>query len=127
MLHQNSLDLMTITSNITSDKGRKSFQFSFAYAWRIPSNSGDKITHQSFLFFLQWKAYHLRIFSSAAYVKIQEETRTKLENQSQKCVLLGRGGTSCGLKVYNPIAKTVATSRDVQLDGEQPWKWSSEG
>ena len=78
-------------------------------------------------FFLQWKAYHLKFFCSAAYVKIQEETRTKLENQSQKCVLLGRGGTSCGLKVYNPIAKTVATSRDVQLDGEQPWKWSNEG
>jgi hypothetical protein len=71
--------------------------------------------------------YLLRIFGSAAYVKIQEETRTKLENQSQKCVLLGRGGTSCGYKVCNPFTKTVATSRDVQLDGEQLWKWSNEG
>ena len=71
--------------------------------------------------------YLLRIFGSAAYVKIQEETRTKLENQSQKCVLLGRGGTSCGYKVCNPFTKTVATSRDVQLDGEQLWKWSNKG
>lgn len=29
----------------------------------------------------------------------------KLENQSQKCVLLGRGETSCGFKVYNPSLK----------------------
>ena len=71
--------------------------------------------------------YLLRIFGSAAYVKIQEETRTKLEKQSQKCVLLGRGGTFSGLRAYNPITKKVATSRDFQLDGEQPWKWSNEG
>ncbi|KAK2999771.1 hypothetical protein RJ639_023300, partial [Escallonia herrerae] len=62
-----------------------------------------------------------------AYAKIQEERRTKLEDKSQKCILLGYGENSCGYKLYNPITKKVVMSRDVQFDEEQLWNWNDEG
>ncbi|KAK2974052.1 hypothetical protein RJ640_006244 [Escallonia rubra] len=64
---------------------------------------------------------------SVAYAKIQEERRTKLEDKSQKCILLGYGENSCGYKLYNPITKKVVMLRDVQFDEEQLWNWNDEG
>jgi len=61
---------------------------------------------------------HLRIFYSVAYAKIQEEKRTKLEDKSQKCILLGYGENSYGYKLYNPMTKKVTMSRDVKFDEE---------
>jgi len=69
---------------------------------------------------------HLRIFGSVAYAKIQEERRTKLEDKSQKCILLGYGENSHGYKLYNLMTKKVIMSRDVKFDEEQEWNWNSE-
>ena len=56
------------------------------------------------------------IFSSVAYAKIQEEKRTKLEDKSQKCILLGYRENLYGYKLYNPMTKKVIMSRDVKFD-----------
>jgi hypothetical protein len=69
---------------------------------------------------------HLRIFGSIAYAKIQDEKRTKLEDKSQKCILLGYGENSYGYKLFNPVTKKVIMSRDVRFDEEQEWNWSTE-
>jgi hypothetical protein len=49
----------------------------------------------------------LRIFGNAAYAKIQEEKITKLEDKSQKCILLGYGETLNDYKLHNPMTKKV--------------------
>jgi hypothetical protein len=64
---------------------------------------------------------HLRIFGSVACAKIQEEKRTKLEDKSQKCILLGYGENSYGYKLYNPMKKKVIMSKDVKFDKELKW------
>jgi len=69
---------------------------------------------------------HLRIFGSVAYAKIQEERRTKLEDKSQKCILLGYRQNLHGYKLYNPMTKKVIMSRDVKFDEEQEWSWNFE-
>ncbi|KAJ7010296.1 hypothetical protein NC653_000899 [Populus alba x Populus x berolinensis] len=69
---------------------------------------------------------HLRIFGSVAYAKIQEERRTKLEDKSQKCILLGYGENLHCYKLYNPMTKKMIMSRDVKFDEEQEWNWNFE-
>jgi hypothetical protein len=64
---------------------------------------------------------HLRIFGSVAYAKIQEEKRTKLEDKSLKCILLGYGENSYGYKLYNPMKKKVIMSKDVKFDKKLKW------
>ena len=64
---------------------------------------------------------HLRIFDSIAYAKIQEERRTKLEDKSHKCILLGYGENSYCYKLYNLMTKKMIMSRDVKFDEEQEW------
>ena len=44
------------------------------------------------------KVDHLRIFGSITFAKVQEEKLTKLEDKSQKCILLEYGENSSGYK-----------------------------
>ncbi|KAG6475793.1 hypothetical protein ZIOFF_065022 [Zingiber officinale] len=67
------------------------------------------------------KVDHLRIFGSVACTKVQKEKRTKLEDKSQKCILLGYCENASGYKLYNPITQKLMVSRDVKFDEEQAW------
>jgi hypothetical protein len=65
------------------------------------------------------KVDHIKILDNVAYARIQEKKRTKLEDKSQKHMLLGYGYNSCGYKLYNTITKNVVMSRDMQFEEEQ--------
>ena len=56
-------------------------------------------------------------------VHVPEERRTKLDNRSITCVLLGVSEESKGYKLFDPIAKRVVVSRDVIFEEEKQWDW----
>ncbi|KAG6503175.1 hypothetical protein ZIOFF_035486 [Zingiber officinale] len=71
------------------------------------------------------KVDHLRIFGSLAYAKVQEEKQTKLEDKSQKCILLSYCKNANGYKCYNSITQKLVVSKDLEFDEEQAWNWNN--
>ena len=59
---------------------------------------------------------HFRVFGCIAHVHVLEERRTKLDNRSITCVLLGVSEELKGYRLFDPVAKRVVVSRDVILD-----------
>ena len=70
------------------------------------------------------KVDYFRIFGFVAYVHIPEQRRTKLDNRSIKCVLLGVSEESKAYRLYDPVMKRIITSRDVIFEEEGKWNWN---
>lgn len=68
---------------------------------------------------------HFRIFGCIGYVHIPDVKRTKLDDKSIKCVLLGFSSESKAWKMYDPIEKKVHISRDVLFEEDKKWSWDS--
>ena len=64
---------------------------------------------------------HFRVFGCVAHVHIPDARRTKLENKSFCCVLLGVNEESKGYRLYDPVAKKIVTSRDIIFEEEKHW------
>ena len=48
---------------------------------------------------------HFRVFGCVAHVHVPNAKRTKLNNKSLECVLLGFSDESKGHKLYDPVSK----------------------
>ena len=66
---------------------------------------------------------HFRVFGCIAHVHVPEERRTKLDNRSITCVLLGVSEELKGYRLFDPVAKRVVVSRDVIFEEEKQWDW----
>jgi len=66
---------------------------------------------------------HFLVFGCLAHVHVPDAKRTKLEEKSIACVLLGVSEESKAYRLYNPIAKKIITSRDVVFEENKPWEW----
>ena len=49
--------------------------------------------------------------------------RTKLDDKSFKCVLLGRSEESKGYRLYDLVSNKVVVSRDVVFEENEGWNW----
>ncbi|BBH09623.1 ADP glucose pyrophosphorylase large subunit 1 [Prunus dulcis] len=67
---------------------------------------------------------HLRIFGSIAYSHIPDETRRKLDDKSEKCILVGYSEKAKAYKLFNPLTNKIIVSRDVKFNEEDAWNWS---
>lgn len=56
---------------------------------------------------------HCQIFECICYVHVPDVKRTKLEDKSTTCVLLSMSKGTKAYLMYDPIKKTIITSRDV--------------
>ena len=56
---------------------------------------------------------HLRVFGCKAFMHIQKEQRTKLDDKSMPCIFVGYGDEEFGYRLWDPIKKKVVRSRDV--------------
>uniref|UniRef100_A0A2N9G6A8 Integrase catalytic domain-containing protein n=5 Tax=Fagus sylvatica TaxID=28930 RepID=A0A2N9G6A8_FAGSY len=65
----------------------------------------------------------IKIDPTSAHVHVPEERRTKLDNRSITCVLLGVSEESKGYRLFDPVAKRVVVSRDVIFEEEKQWDW----
>jgi hypothetical protein len=68
---------------------------------------------------------HFRVFGCLAHVHVPEAKRTKLDNKSFVCVLLGVSEESKGYRLYDPIAKKIIISRDVIFEKARQWNWDA--
>ncbi|GJY10384.1 retrovirus-related pol polyprotein from transposon TNT 1-94 [Tanacetum coccineum] len=93
---------------------------------RCPSNSLDNKIIQEAWNGMKPTVSHLRIFESIAYVHVLSQRRSKLNDRSEKHVLVGYDKQSKGYKLYNPVTRKVAVSRDVEFKEEGSWDWSIE-
>ena len=59
---------------------------------------------------------NLRIFGCIAYVHVPAEKRTKLDKKSVKCIMIGYCAESKGYKLFDPIARKILKSRDVEFN-----------
>ena len=54
---------------------------------------------------------------------VPDEKRSKLDDKSQKYILIGYDANSKGYKLYNLIIRKTIISRDVIFDEEGEWDW----
>lgn len=56
---------------------------------------------------------HLRIFGSEAYVHVPKQLTTKFDARAKKMILVGYDGESSNYRLYDPVSRKIAGSRDV--------------
>lgn len=66
---------------------------------------------------------HFRIFGCVGHVHIPDVKKTKLDDKSVKCVLLGFSSESKAYKMFDPIEKKVHISRDLVFEEDKKCKW----
>ena len=64
---------------------------------------------------------HFRVFGSVAYAHVPDQRRTKLDDKSKRYVFIGYDERTKAFKLFDPIAKKVVVSRDVQVNEESAW------
>jgi hypothetical protein len=70
--------------------------------------------------------HFLRTFGCIAHVKITRPNLKKLDDRSQKTILVGYEPGSKAYRCYDPISRRVIISRDVVFDEAAQWSWSGE-
>ena len=66
---------------------------------------------------------YFRIFGCIGHVHIPDQKRSKLDDKSQPCILLGVSEESKAYKLYNPTDNKVIISRDVVFEEDKSWNW----
>jgi len=69
---------------------------------------------------------HFRVFGCVSYAHIPDNKRTKLDDKSLKCVLLGVSEGAKAYRLYDPETQRIIVSRDVVFKEEESWPWSAE-
>ena len=64
---------------------------------------------------------HLKFFGCVAYAHVLDELRKKLEKKGHKCIFVAYPEDTKAQKLYDPIARKVIISRDVQLLENESW------
>lgn len=90
---------------------------------RCPTLSVKNITPEEAWSGVKPSVDHFRIFGSVAHVHIPDARRTKLEDKSYMCILLGVSEESKGYRLYDPISKKIVISRDVVFEEDEKWEW----
>lgn len=66
---------------------------------------------------------YFRVFGCIAHTLVPDQRRTKLDDKSNMCVLIGVSSESKGYRLYNPKTEKIITSRDVVFEEEKGWDW----
>jgi hypothetical protein len=64
---------------------------------------------------------HLTFFGCVAYAHVPDEMRRKMDNKGQKCIFVGYSEETKGYKLYDPVARKVIISHDVQFVENEAW------
>ena len=69
---------------------------------------------------------HFRVFGCLGHVHIPDAKRTKLEDKSHTCVLMGVSDESKAYRLYDPVKKKIVVSCDVLFEEDKKWRWDEE-
>lgn len=91
---------------------------------RAPTKSVKDRTPYEAWFNKKPKIHHLRTFGCVAYVKITKPNQSKLDDRSQRAVLIGYKPLTKAYRLFDPVTKKVIVSPDVVFDEKRHWDWS---
>ncbi|RVW80052.1 Retrovirus-related Pol polyprotein from transposon TNT 1-94 [Vitis vinifera] len=66
---------------------------------------------------------HFRVFGCISHVHVPDNKRTKLDDKSLSCVLLGVSEGSKAYRLYDPTSQRIIISRDVVFEEHKNWDW----
>lgn len=122
---------MNVARSMLSDKNIPKTFWPKAVNWsiyvlnRCPTLAVKDMTPEKAWSGVKPSVEHFRVFGCIAHVHVPDARRTKLENKSFCCVLLGVSEESKGYRLYDPIAKRIVVSRDVIFEEEKQWVWDA--
>lgn len=64
---------------------------------------------------------YFKVFGSIAHIHIPEKKRTKLDDRSHKCILIGVSDESKAYLLYDQILKKITVSRDAIFEEGKKW------
>jgi hypothetical protein len=79
---------------------------------RVPQESWTRLKHSM---------AHLKVFGYVAYAHVPYDLRNKLDNKGPKCIFFGYLKDTKGYKLYDPVARKVIISHDVQFVENEAW------
>ncbi|XP_055632900.1 uncharacterized protein LOC129773324 [Toxorhynchites rutilus septentrionalis] len=65
---------------------------------------------------------HVRVFGSPVMAHIPKPKRKKWDAKAHECILTGFEEDAKAYRLWDPLAKQIIKRRDLDLDGELPWK-----
>lgn len=66
---------------------------------------------------------YFSVFGCISHVHVPDSKRTKLDDKSLSCVLLGVSEESKAYKLYDPVSQRIRISRDVVFEEDKNWDW----
>jgi hypothetical protein len=66
---------------------------------------------------------YFRVFGCVAHAHVPDQKRSKLDDKSRKCVLLGVSDESKAYRLYDPVSKKIIVSKDVVFEEDECWNW----
>ncbi|RVW18436.1 Retrovirus-related Pol polyprotein from transposon TNT 1-94 [Vitis vinifera] len=66
---------------------------------------------------------YFRVFGCLSHVHVPDSKRTKLDDKSFSCVLLGVSEESKAYRLYDPISQKIIISRNVVFEEDKNWDW----
>jgi len=66
---------------------------------------------------------YFKTFGCIEFVHVPDKKRSKLDDKSVKCVLLGVSEESKAYRLYDPLNKKIYVSRDVKFQEDAAWEW----
>jgi transposase InsO family protein len=117
--------VMNMVRSMLSDKNIPKTFWPEAVNWtiyvlnRCPTLAVKDVTPEEAWSGVKPSVDHFRVFGCIAHAHVPEARRTKLDNRSSTCVLLGVSEESKGYRLFDPVAKKVVVSRDVIFEEEK--------
>ncbi|CAA7062104.1 unnamed protein product [Microthlaspi erraticum] len=93
---------------------------------RCPTLAVKNITPQEAWSGIKPSVEHFKVWGSIAHAHIPDEKRSKLDDKSTACILLGFSEESKGYRLYNPKTKKIIVSRDVVFEETREWDWEED-
>ena len=69
---------------------------------------------------------HLKSFGYVSYAHVPDELRKKLDKKGLKCIFVGYSEDTKAYKLYDPVARKVIISFDVQFVENESWNGTIE-
>lgn len=66
---------------------------------------------------------HLKIFGCISYAFVDSHNRSKIDEKSVKCILVGYCSQSKAHMLYNPVSGKTIICRNVVFDEYACWNW----
>jgi len=91
---------------------------------RSPTSAIDQRTPEEIWSGIKPRVDYFRTFGCIAHVHIPDQKRSKLDDKSHPCILLGVSDESKAYKLFDPVTGCVIVSRDVVFEEDKSWKWN---